>query len=68
MAGKHASGYGERETKTYTEKSKPKKKRKGLKIFGIVVLTLVIIIAGVLGGAYWYIADKFGKKVGGQRS
>lgn len=61
MAGKHASGYGERETKTYTEKSKPKKKRKGLKIFGIVVLTLVIIIAGVLGGAYWYIADKFGK-------
>ena len=30
MAGKHASGYGERETKTYTEKSKPKKKRKSI--------------------------------------
>ncbi len=59
MAGKHANNYGEKEAKTYTEK--PKKKRKGLKIFGIVVLTLVIIIAGVLGGAYWYIADKFGK-------
>ena len=59
MAGKHANNYGEKEAKTYTEK--PKKKRKGLKIFGIVVLALVIIIAGVLGGAYWYIADKFGK-------
>ena len=62
MAGKHSANYGDRENKTtYTTKTKPKKKRKGLKIFGIIVLTLVIIIAGVVGGAYWYITDKLGK-------
>ncbi len=59
MPGKHTNSYRDNDTKTDTEK--PKKKRKGLKIFGVVVLTLVIIIAGVLGGAYWYIADKLGK-------
>lgn len=38
-----------------------KKSRKGLKIFGIILLILVLIIAGMLGGAYWYVNDKLGK-------
>ena len=65
MAGKHSANYGDRENKstsTYTTtKTKPKKKRKGLKIFGIIVLVLVVILAGVVGGAYWYVTDKLGK-------
>ena len=38
-----------------------KKSRKVLKIFGIIVLMLVLFIAGMLGGAYWYVNDKLGK-------
>ena len=38
-----------------------KKFRKVLKIFGIIVLMLVLFIAGMLGGAYWYVNDKLGK-------
>ncbi len=38
-----------------------KKSRKGLKIFGVILLILVLIIAGILGGAYWYVNDKLGK-------
>ena len=62
MAGKHSENYGDRENRsTYTTKAKPKKKRRGLKIFGIVVLVVVVLLAGVVGGAYWYVTDKFGK-------
>ena len=43
-----------------TEKEN-KKSRKGLKIFGIILLMLVLFIAGMLGGAYWYVNDKLGK-------
>lgn len=38
-----------------------KKSRKGLKIFGVILLMLVLFIAGMLGGAYWYVNDKLGK-------
>lgn len=55
MAGKHTNKEEANNTKGN------KKSRKGLKIFGIIVLILVLIIAGILGGAYWYINDKLGK-------
>ena len=38
-----------------------KKKNKGLKIFGKVVLVLVIILAVLLATAYWFITNKLGK-------
>ena len=42
------------------EKMKKEKKRKHrkLKIFGKIVLTLIIILAVLLGTAYWYITNK----------
>lgn len=45
------------------EKMKKNKKRKHrkLKIFGRIVLTLIIILALLLGTAYWYITNKLGK-------
>lgn len=45
------------------EKVKKNKKRKyrKLKIFGKIVLTLIIILALLLGTAYWYITNKLGK-------
>lgn len=45
------------------EKMKKEKKRKHrkLKIFGKIVLTLIIILALLLGTAYWYITNKLGK-------
>ena len=45
------------------EKMKKEKKRKHrkLKIFGKIVLTLIIILAVLLGTAYWYITNKLGK-------
>ncbi len=45
------------------EKVKKNKKRKHrkLKIFGKIVLTLIIILAVLLGTAYWYITNKLGK-------
>ena len=45
------------------EKMKKEKKRKHrkLKIFGKIVLTLIIILAVLLGTAYWYISNIFGK-------
>lgn len=51
MAGKH----------TTHNKKNNKKSRKGLKIFGIIVLIFILIIAGVIAGGYWYITDKLGK-------
>lgn len=40
---------------------KLKRKKKGLKIFGIIVLILVILFAAIVGAAYIYINDKLGK-------
>ena len=37
------------------------KKRKGLKIFGITVLVLIIILLAIVGGTYFYIQDKLNK-------
>ena len=37
------------------------KKRKGVKIFGILVLILIIILVAILGGTYWFIQDKLSK-------
>ncbi len=37
------------------------KKKKGLKIFGIIVLILVIMLAVIIGGTFWFVSDKLGK-------
>ena len=55
MAGKHS---GKQETNNI---KKNKKSRKGLKIFGIILLIIILIIAGVIAGGAWYVGDKFGK-------
>ena len=39
-------------------KEKGTKKRKGLKIFGIIVLILIIILALIVGSIFWYINSK----------
>lgn len=64
MAGKHeAERYSEEKAKRVEDmkNSKPRKKKKGLKIFGIIVLVLIILLAGILGGAFVFINDKLGK-------
>lgn len=38
-----------------------KKKRKGLKTFGIIVLALIIILVLILGSIFWYVNDKLSK-------
>lgn len=55
MPGKHS---GKQETNNI---KKNKKSRKGLKIFGIILLIIILIIAGVIAGGAWYVGDKFGK-------
>ena len=55
MAGKHSE---KQETNNI---KKNKKSRKGLKIFGIIVLVIILIIAGIIAGGAWYVGDKFGK-------
>ncbi len=42
-------------------KEKSKKKKKARKIFGIILLLLFAILAGMVVGGYSYIADKLGK-------
>lgn len=42
-------------------RKKEKKKRRGLKIFGITVLVLVIILAILVGSIFWYINSKLSK-------
>lgn len=34
---------------------------KGLKIFGIIVLVLVILLVAIIGGTFWFIHDKLSK-------
>ena len=55
MAGKHSN----REAANNIKKNK--KSRKGLKIFGIILLIIILIIAGIIAGGAWYVGDKFGK-------
>ena len=43
------------------QQPKKKKKNKAIKIIGIIILILVLILAGVVGGTYWYVHDKLGK-------
>ena len=42
------------------ESNRPKKRR-GLKVFGIIVLILVILLIAIIGGTYLYIHDKLSK-------
>ena len=44
-----------------TKMGKKKTKNKKLKIFGRIILVLVIILAILLGVAYWYLNNKMGK-------
>lgn len=74
MAGKHSKN-PERRTRysSYEEEEVPKafrksgtknngKKKHGkLKIFGKIVLTLVIILAIFIGSIFWYVTNKLGK-------
>lgn len=72
MKGKHSKekriveeeeiprAFRKNDTNIRTEKSK-KKKNRGLKIFGKIVLVLVIIIAILLATAYWFVSNKMGK-------
>lgn len=41
--------------------AKEGKSRRGLKAFGITVLVLLIILAVIIGGSFWYISNKLGK-------
>lgn len=50
MSGKHSQ-----------KKVENKKSKRGLKIFGIIVLIIVLIIVGIIAGGAWYLGDKFGK-------
>lgn len=50
----------EEEEKINNEKG-TKKKKKGLKAFGIIVLVLVIILVGIIGFVVWYVHDKLNK-------
>ena len=42
-------------------KQKTKKKHGKLKLFGKIVLTLVIILALLIGAMFWYVNNKLGK-------
>ena len=46
--------------KRQTRNDRPKK-RTGLKVFGIIVLILVILLIAIIGGTYFYIHDKLSK-------
>lgn len=37
------------------------KKRKGLKIFGTIVLILIILLVAIIGGTFWFIHNKLSK-------
>ena len=58
MQGKHSNNNYNVEKNV---KREPRKKRTGLKVFGIIVLVLIIILVAIIGATYWYITDKLGK-------
>lgn len=37
------------------------KERKGLKIFGVIIIILIILLVAILGGMYWFIHSKLEK-------
>lgn len=37
------------------------KKKKGIKIFGTIVLVLIILLAIIIGGTFWFVHNKFSK-------
>lgn len=41
--------------------SKERRQKKGLKAFGIIVLVLIIILAIIVGGTFWFVNSKLGK-------
>lgn len=51
MSGKHNS----------KEEPKAFQKKGGLKLFGKIVLVLVILLGIIVGGVFWFISDKLGK-------
>lgn len=55
MSGKHSGN------QKNTVNREEKKSRKGLKIFGIIMLVIVIILLGIAAGGYMYLNDKLGK-------
>ncbi len=68
MSGKHSIGRSngkEKDTRIQREnrtiKKKNKGKKKGLKIFGIIILVLIIILAGIGVGGYSYVVNKLNK-------
>lgn len=60
MSGKHSVERNKRNERVQTSRE-PKKKRRGLKIFGTIVLILVVLIVAILSATYLYINDKFSK-------
>ena len=55
-------------SETSSNDRKPKKKKSGLKLFGKIILVLVVIIklklhqlSILVGYIFWYLNDKFGK-------
>ena len=57
MSGKHSVERNKRNERVQTSRE-PKKKRRGLKIFGTIVLILVVLIVAILSATYLYINDK----------
>lgn len=41
--------------------AKEGKKKRGLKVFGIIVLILIILLVMIIGGTFWFVSDKLGK-------
>ena len=37
------------------------KKKKGLKVFGVIVLILIIMLVAIVGGTWWYVNNKLSK-------
>ena len=42
-------------------RNKEKKKNRGLKVFGIIVLVLIIILVGIIGFTYFFVTSKLNK-------
>ena len=60
---KRVEHLGIRTTKSETSYNdrKSKKKKSGLKLFGKIILVLVILLGILVGYIFWYLNDKFGK-------